>query len=148
MPAIPEGFATITPTLVVNGAEDAIALYTKAFGAKEVHRMNCPNTGKVMHACLQIGTSKLFISDAYPEKGCVASSGNFYLYLNDADSGFTQAKQAGMQEAQPLQDQFWGDRTGTLRDAFGNNWTLATHVRDVSPQELQDAVKKMASKAA
>lgn len=146
---IPEGFNTLTPTLIVNGAAQAIDLYVKAFGATETYRMPDPKTGKIMHACIQIGTSKLFLCDVNPEMGCgTASTSNFYVYLNDVDATFRQAKQAGLEEAQPVQDMFWGDRTGTMKDRFGNRWTLATHVRDVSPEEMEEARKKFAAKAA
>lgn len=150
MAAIPEGFSSVTPTLVVDDAAQAIELYKKAFGAKEIHRMNCPQSGKIMHACIEIGTSKLFLSDAGPaDKGCAsATSSNFYVYVNDADKIFGQAKHAGLQETMPVQDMFWGDRMGNVKDKFGNSWTVATHVRDVSPQEMQEAMKKMASQAA
>lgn len=150
MATIPEGFNSITPALVVSDAAKAIELYVKAFGATEVHRMNCPSSGKIMHACLQIGSSKIFLCDANPEQGCAApSSSSFYLYVDDVDKIFAQAKKAGMQESMAVQDMFWGDRMGNVKDPFGNSWSVATHKRDVSPEEMQEAVKKMAaSKAA
>lgn len=139
---IPEGFATVTPSLTVTGAAKAIDLYTKALGAKEMYRMACPESGKIMHACLQIGSSKVFLSDANPESGCAATSSSFYLYMPDVDAAFRQAKQAGLEEKMPPQDMFWGDRTGTVKDSFGNHWTLATHVKDVSPEEMEEGRKK------
>lgn len=145
MQAIPEGFATITPTIICNNASDAIRLYEQAFGAKECYKMLSPESGKVMHACLQIGSSKLFLMDAMPERGMPATTASFYLYMNNVDQMFQQAKQAGLQEQSAVQDQFWGDRTGSLTDNFGNHWTIATHVRDVSDKEMQDAMKKMAA---
>jgi uncharacterized glyoxalase superfamily protein PhnB len=147
MPAIPEGFATITPTLVLKDAAKAVELYKKAFGATEIYRMDCPDTGRIAHACLQIGSSRLFLCDVNPEGGCAtASNSSFYLYFNDVDAAFRQAAQAGMQEAMPVQDMFWGDRVGNVKDAFGVQWTLATHVRDVSPQEMAEGMKKMMAK--
>jgi PhnB protein len=146
--AIPEDFATVTPTLIVNDAAKAIETYKKAFGASEEYRMNCPNSGKIMHACIKIGSSKVFLSDVNPQMGCAATTSSFYTYFSDVDAIFKQAKQAGLQEKSAPQDMFWGDRTGVVSDAFGNNWTIATHVRDVSPQEMEEARKKMAAKAA
>ncbi len=144
---IPEGFNTITPTMVIDGAAQAIDLYTKAFGAKEVHKMMGPD-GKIAHACLQIGSSKVFLCDVNPAMGARPTISSFYLYMDNVDAVFQQAKQSGFQEMSPVQDMFWGDRTGLLTDRFGNRWTIATHVRDVSEQEMQEAVKKMSAKAA
>ena len=149
MTKIPEGFSTITSTLIVNGAAKAIDTYKKAFGATEVYRMETPDKKKIMHACLQIGDSKLFLCDAMPEWGCgTPSSSSFYVYLDNVDDAFKKAKQAGLEELSAVEDMFWGDRTGRLKDGFGNNWTLATHVRDVTDAEMEEARKKMAKKAA
>lgn len=150
---IPAGFATVTPTLNINGAAKAIALYDKAFGASEDYRMECPETGKVMHACLSVGDSKLFVADAMPEMGCgTPSNSTFYLYVDDVDAAYKQAKQVGLSEVMQPEDMFWGDRVGGLKDAFGIQWTLATHVRDVSPAEMEkgrDAwMQKMKAKKA
>ena len=147
---IPQGFNTVTPSLTVNGAAKAIELYKKAFGAKEEYRMECDDgSGKIMHACIQIGDSKLFLADTNPKMGCgTPSVSSFYVYLNDVDAAFKQAKQAGCSETYPVQDMFWGDRTGSLKDSFGIQWTLATHVREVSPKEMEEGRKKFMSKAA
>lgn len=146
---IPEGFGTLTPAMIVAGAAQAIDLYAKAFGAKETFRATCPNSDKIMHACVQIGSSRLFLSDVNPEMGCgTPTVSNFYVYIDNVDVAARQAKQAGLQETSPVKDMFWGDRTGNFKDRFGNNWTLATHVRDVSPQEIEEAKKKFAAKAA
>jgi len=150
---IPEGFATITPSLNLNNAAQAIETYKKAFGAQELYRMECPGgTGKIMHACLTIGNSKIFLADAMPDMGCGPSNSNFYLYMDDVDAAFKQARSAGLDEMMPPADMFWGDRTGTVKDSFGNAWTIATHVRDVSPKEMEKGrdewMAKMKSKAA
>lgn len=147
---IPEGFQNVTPSLNINGAASAIELYTKAFNAKELYRMECPESKKIMHACIQIGNSKIFLSDTNPAVGCnTPSVSGFYVYFEDVDTAFKQAnKQAGMNEIMPVQDMFWGDRTGTLRDEFGISWTLATHVRDVSPAEMEEGRKKFMEKRA
>lgn len=150
MKNIPEGYQTITPSLSVEGATKAIALYTKAFGAKEVYRMENPNKpGKIMHACLQIGSSRIFIADTDAHTGCPTPSvSSFYLYLEDVDATFRQAKQAGLEEIWAPTDMFWGDRTGVLNDSFGVSWTLATHVKDVSPEEMAKGAKEFTMKAA
>lgn len=134
--SIPEGFHTITPSLALADAAKAIDLYKKAFGAEEKGRAACPETGKIMHACLEIGSSKIFLNDAMPGM-CTPTSANFYLYFDDVDAAFRQATSAGLQEVSPLQDMFWGDRMGSLKDPFGNNWTLATHIRDLSKEEME-----------
>lgn len=143
---IPEGFNTLTPTLVIDGAAKAIELYTKAFGAKEEYRMPSPDGGKIMHACIRIGSSKVFLTDANQQMAPSASG--FYVYVNDVDAAFAQATKAGLKETMPLQDMFWGDRIGSVQDPFGIKWMLATHKRDVSPQEMEEARKKMSAKAA
>src|ERR1700753_2641395 len=137
MKKIPEGFQTVTPSLNIEGAAEAIKLYEKAFGAKEVYSMKNPDkSGKIMHACLQVGSSKVFLADVVPGTGCGAPSvSSFYLYLEDVDAAFKQAKQDGLNEVFAPTDMFWGDRTGTLRDKFGVSWTLVSHVREVSPEE-------------
>jgi len=147
---IPQGFNTITPTLVLSGAADALTLYQNAFGAKEEYRMMCPDgSGKVMHACLVIGNSKLFVTDVNPQMGCAnPSASGFYLYVDDVDSAAAKAKKAGLTEKSPVQDMFWGDRTGSFTDKFGIMWTLATHVRDVSDNDMKEAMKNMSNKAA
>jgi len=147
---IPEGFNTITPTLTVDGAAKALDLYKKAFGAQELYRMEFSDgSGKIMHSCIQIGNSKIFIADTNPEMGCsTPSASTFYVYVDDVDATFKQAKQAGANELYPVQDMFWGDRTGSLKDSFGITWTLATHVRDVSQDEMEEAKKKFGKKAA
>lgn len=139
---LPHTPQTLTASLTLDGAAKAIELYKKAFGAKEVYRMATPEGDKIMHACLTIGNSQLFLSDTNLKMGCPASTTNFYVYLPDVDAAFKQAKQAGLNELFAPQDMFWGDRTGTVRDNFGITWTLATHVRDVSPEEMEEGRKQ------
>ncbi len=143
---IPEGFHNVTPSLIVSDAAKAIKLYEKAFGAKELYRMECPESHKIMHACIQLGDSKLFLCDANPQMNCAPTVSSFYVYIGDVDATFKQAKQAGLTEAWPVQDMFWGDRTGTVKDNFGVSWTLATHVRDVSPEEMEEGRKQFIAK--
>ena len=149
MPAKSKTSVRAIPVLILKNADKAIDHYKKAFGAEETHRMLCPQTRVVAHAGLKIGESEFFITEENAKMGCVASPGqSFYLYVPDADKAFETAKKAGLKEVQPVTDQFWGDRTGTLSDAYGLKWSVATHVRDVSPKEMEEAMKKMAKQAA
>ncbi len=133
---IPPDANQIIPSLSVMGAAEAIALYTRAFGAQEMYRMEYPGGDKIMHACLIIGNTKFFLSDANPEMGCAPSASSFYAYFEDVDAMFQQARAAGLDEFWPLTDMFWGDRMGTVKDKFGIYWTLATHMRDVAPEDM------------
>ncbi|WP_317205213.1 VOC family protein [Janthinobacterium sp.] len=151
--AIPEGMHSITPHLVIDGAADAIAFYKRAFGAVEAGRMAGPD-GKLMHAMLRIGDSPLMLVDEFPQWGSVGpktlkgSPVTIHLYVEDADAVFAQALAAGATVKMPLQDMFWGDRYGVLDDPFGHHWSIATHVRDVSPEEMQKAAQQGCSDAA
>lgn len=143
MGMIPEGFHTLTPQICVADGDKAIAHYAKALGAKELHRMLVPGTSKIMHAALQVGSSKLFLSDEVgamkaPRNGKGGSS--FYVYVEDVDRAHRQAVAAGMTEMMPPTDMFWGDRMSHLMDAFGHGWNLATHQRMPSPEEMQRAM--------
>jgi uncharacterized glyoxalase superfamily protein PhnB len=145
--AIPEGFHTITPHLVCAGAADAIEFYKKAFGAIETGRMPGPG-GKIMHAQLRIGDSPIMLADDFPEFGCngpQALKGTpvfIHLYVNDADATWAQAVAAGAKPVMPLADMFWGDRYGQLDDPFGHRWSIATHKRDMTPQQMQEEMQK------
>ncbi len=138
---IPAGYHSITPYLFVRGAADAMAFYEKAFGAVEVTRMPGPD-GKLMHAEIRIGDSHVMLADEMPEFGNMSPqslggiSGRLMLYVEDVDASFSQALAAGATENQPVEDQFWGDRMGTLTDPFGQQWSLATHVEDVPDAEM------------
>jgi PhnB protein len=124
---IPQGFHTITPQIHVTNGDKAIALYKKALGAKELHRILAPGTKTIMHACLEIGSSKLFLSDhagqPQPPKGANSS---FYIYVENIDAAHKKAVSAGMKESMPPTDMFWGDRMSGVTDPFGHNWNLAT----------------------
>ena len=146
--AIPQGFSTITPSLNLENAAEAIELYKKAFGAKEIAVMKTTDSGKIMHAVLEIGNSKIFLADEFCKNGVKSSKSSFYLYVQDVDATFKQAKAAGLFEEMPVTDMFWGDRLGAVTDKFGNSWTIATHVREVSDAEMQEGAKKFMSKAA
>ena len=148
--AIPQGYYSLTPYLVVKGAAEAIEFYKKAFGATELMRMPGPN-GRIMHAEIKIGNSVLMLSDENPERGYLSpssrggSTGSVMLYTNDVDATFNAAVAAGAKSLQAPMDMFWGDRMGNLTDPFGHSWAIATHKEDVSPEEMQ---KRMAAQPA
>lgn len=138
---IPDGFHTITPYICVNGAAKAIAFYQEAFGAQEIFRMEQPD-GKIGHAEIQIGDSRLMLADEFPEmdfRGPGAIGGTpvmIHLYVKDADATFAAAVAAGAKSLRPVADQFYGDRGGSLTDPWGHSWYVATHKEDVTPEEL------------
>lgn len=144
---IPHGMHTVTPHIVCAGAGNAIDFYKKAFGAEEIMRLPGPE-GKLMHGAIRIGDSVIMLADEYPEWGSVGpntrggTSVTIHLYVEDADSQFNQAVAAGCTARMPLADMFWGDRYGIVQDPFGHQWAIATHVRDVSPEEIQAAASK------
>lgn len=144
---IPEGFHSVTPHLVCEGAAKAIDFYRQAFGAVEIDRMPGPG-GKIMHASLRIGDSVLMLCDDFPEygsRGPLALQGSavvIHLYVPDADAVWERALAAGGKPLMPLDDAFWGDRYGQLVDPFGHRWAIATHLRDMTPQEIQDEMAK------
>lgn len=146
---IPEGYHSVTPYLIVKGAAAAIEFYKKAFGATELVRMPDGN-GRVMHAEMQIGSSRIMLADespaisAYSPEHHKGSPITLMLYVEDVDATFAQAVEAGATVDRPLADQFYGDRTGGVIDPFGHKWYLATHVRDVSPAEMKEAMASMA----
>jgi PhnB protein len=146
--AIPDGYHTLTPYLVCQGAADAIAFYTKAFGATETARMPGPG-GSVMHAELRIGTSMLMLSDENPERGALSpktvggSPVSVFMYTEDVDAVFNRAVQAGAQGVAPPTDMFWGDRFAQVVDPFGHTWAMATHKEDVSPEEMGRRMQAM-----
>lgn len=148
---IPDGMNTVTPHLVCKDAAKAIEFYKKAFGAEERFRLDTPDKKKILHASLSIGGSAIMLADEFPDWGSVGPEtlkGTpvvIHLYVEDADSVFDQAVRAGATVTMPLQDMFWGDRYGQLRDPFGHSWSVATHVRDVSIEEMEQAAKAMCS---
>ena len=139
---LPEGYHALTPYLVVKGASRAMDFYAKAFGAKEKFHMPGEN-GSIVHAELQIGDSVLMLADENPARGTHApgtggeTSASIFLYVTDVDAVFAKATTAGAKTVMPPSDMFWGDRYGKLRDPFGHEWSVATHVEDVAPEEMQ-----------
>src|SRR5690348_9589624 len=145
---IPQGFHTVTPSLVVRGAAKAIDFYKKALGAEELVRMPSPD-GSIMHAELKIGNSIIFISDEMQMPGAPKSpqtlggvSGTLNIYVPDVDQTFKQAVAAGGKEAMPVADQFWGDRYGSFVDPFGHVWGVGTHKEELTPQEMQQRAQE------
>ncbi len=147
---IPQGFHTVTPHLICAGAADAIEFYQKAFGAVELSRVPGSN-GKLMHASIRIGDSVIMLNDEMPEwntfgpKSLKASPVTIHLYVEDADAVFEQAVRAGAKVTMPLDDMFWGDRYGKVEDPFGHQWSIGTHAKDMTEEEMQKAMEQMES---
>ena len=145
---VPDGMHTVTPHLVCAGAADAIEFYKKAFNAVEGGRLPGPN-GRLMHAMIRIEGSAVMLVDEMPEWGALGpkslkgSPVTIHLYVDNVDAFVKRAVAAGAKITMPVADQFWGDRYGKLEDPFGHHWSVATHIRDVSAQEMQQAMQKM-----
>jgi PhnB protein len=145
---VPQGFHTVTPSLTVRNAAQAIDFYKKALGAQELNRMEMPD-GKIGHAELKIGDSIIFLSDEMPGMGMSKSpqtlggcTGVLNIYVPDVDTAFERAVAAGAKTAMPLADMFWGDRYGTFIDPFGFAWGMGTHKEDVSPADMDTRMKE------
>jgi uncharacterized glyoxalase superfamily protein PhnB len=136
---IPEGFHAVTPQLVVKDATPLLDFLKNAFGATVMHVMNGPDGKSVMHAAVRIGDSIIFASDA--PGFAKATTANLFLYVPDADAAFARATSAGAKPGAPVMDMFWGDRWGMVEDPFGNQWQIATHREDVSPDEMAKRMK-------
>lgn len=139
---IPDGYHAITPYLIITNAVKAIEFYKQAFGAIEKERMDAPG-GKVAHAEIQIGDSRIMLADEFPEGDArspqtIGGSAVFIvLYVEDVDKVVTQALAAGAKLSKPVENQFYGDRSGCIIDPFGHKWTISTHIEDVTPEELE-----------
>jgi PhnB protein len=148
--AIPDGFHTVTPQLSVDGAAKAIEFYQRAFGAEEVTRAPDPSGTKVWHSMLRIGDSVVFVNDVFPDMGGKHSASSMWLYVPDVDASFKRAVEAGCSARMPPGDMFWGDRMAHVADPFGQTWTLATHVKDMTPEEMkkaqEEAIRQMKEK--
>ncbi len=151
---IPEGFGTITPHLIVKGAAKAMDFYKTAFGAEEMCRMNGPDGQSVMYGEMKIGDSRLMIAEEWPGDGMPKSPTSLggscvtvHVYVTDVDAAFKKAMDAGGTTTMPPMDMFWGDRYGKVKDPFGHEWSIATHIEDVPPEEMParmaDAMSKM-----
>lgn len=146
---IPADMHTVTPHIICAGAAQAIDFYKKAFGATEEARLPGPD-GKLMHAMIRINGSAVMLVDENPEWGMLGPKSlkgtpvTIHLYVRDADAFVAQAEKAGAKVTMPVAEMFWGDRYGKLEDPFGHHWSVGTHVRDVSMEEAQQAMRKMA----
>lgn len=146
--AIPDGYSAVTPYLTVKGAAQAIDFYKKAFSAEEVMRFNSPD-GKIAHAEVRIGGSVIMLHDEAPEWKALSpqtigdSGSSIMLYVPDVDVVFKRAVEAGATVLMDVADQFYGDRCGNIRDPFGHKWSIATHIEDVEPDELQRRAAKL-----
>ncbi len=140
--AVPEGHRSLAPYLYVRGASRAMDFYARAFGAREVYHMGTPGGG-IAHAELQIGDSVLMLADENLQQGlqspetCGGTPVSVFLYIADVDDVFARAVAAGAQAHSQPADMFWGDRLASLKDPFGHEWTIATHVEDVTPEDMQ-----------
>lgn len=145
---IPDGYRTVTPYLFIRGAAQAIEFYKQAFDARERMRMPGPN-GKIMHAELDLGDSMLMLADEFPEMNALSpqavggSPVMIAIYVNDVDATFNRAISAGAKPLRPVANQFYGDRSGSLTDPFGHIWNIATHIEDVSPEEMTRRMEAM-----
>ena len=145
---IPEGYHSVIPYLVVNGAAEAIEFYKNAFNATELMRMPRPD-GKVAHAEIKIGDSHIMLADEHPEQGHVGPKTvggtpvGIMIYVPDVDARFSAAIANGATETRPVTNEFYGDRMGGITDPFGHNWMIATHIEDVSPEEMERRMKEM-----
>lgn len=139
---IPDGYPRVTPYLVVDDANAAIEFYKSVLGASERMRMGGPD-GKVGHAELEIGNSVIMLADEHPEmdargpKSVGGTPVSLHVYVEDADSAFERAIEAGAKELRAVEDRFYGDRTGAFEDPFGHRWDVATHIEDVPPDEME-----------
>ena len=145
--AIPEGFHTVTPMFVFKDVRKAIEFYRRAFGAEELFVMPGSDGKGVMHAEVRIGNSIIMMGEENPQEPCKSaetiggSPVSFYIYLENVDEAFRTALAAGAEARMPVQDMFWGDRAGTVQDPFGHDWTLASHIKDLTPQEIQQGAE-------
>jgi PhnB protein len=149
--AIPAGYHSITPSLTCKDTPRAIEFYKSIFGAQELMRMATPDGNKISHAELKIGDSVIFVNDELgPQAGAApgAQKISLFLYVEDADTTFTLAVEAGSKITMPLENQFWGDRFGSVIDPFGHAWGIATHVEDLTPEEIGRRAAAFFAKAA
>jgi len=148
----PEGYHSVTPYLTVDDARAALDFYARAFGATEIMRMEMGD--KIGHAEIRIGDSVVMLSDEWPDmdklspKSRGGSTAGLMVYLPDVDAAFARAIEAGATEERAVEDQFYGDRSGSVRDPFGHSWMLATHVEDVPEDEMKRRMEKMAAEMA
>jgi PhnB protein len=149
--SIPDGYHSITPYLIIKGAADGIEFYKRVFGATELMRMAGPD-GRIGHAEIKIGDSAVMLADEHPEMGYRSPQSlggtavSMMLYVDRVDEVFKRAIETGAKELRPVEDQFYGDRSGTLNDPFGHTWTIATHMEDIPPEEMRKRAEKFMQK--
>jgi PhnB protein len=143
---VPEGYHSVNAYLIVDDAAKAIDFYERAFGAEELYRL--PMGDKIGHAEIRIGDTQLMLSDEWPDMQALGpnkrggATSSFVIYGPDADAAWERAVKAGAKPDRPVKDEFWGDRMGTVIDPFGHKWSLGTHVRDVGPDEMRQAMQE------
>jgi len=146
---VPTGFRSVTPHLTVRGAAQAIDFYRKAFGAEELNRMASPDGSSIWNATIRIGDSVLMLNDEFPEQKSLSplahggTAVTIHLYVDDADAVHRRAVEAGATSTMAVEDTFWGDRYGTVRDPFGHAWAIATHKEDPTPEQMYQRVEAM-----
>ena len=139
---VPDGYHTVTASLTVKDGAAAIDFYQRAFGARETMRVLTPD-GKIMHAEIQVGDSRVMLADEFPDMGCVSpasvghATSSLYVYVPDVDAAFKRAVAAGAKAVMPVTDMFWGDRFGAVDDPSGHRWGLATHMEDPTPEQME-----------
>jgi len=155
--AIPPGHENLIPHLVCDRCSEAIEFYKKAFGAEEIHRMPAPDGRRIMHAAIRIGKSFVFLADDFPEfcggksqtptalKGTPVS---IHHFVEDCDAAIKRAQDAGATVLMPPRDMFWGDRYGVVIDPYGHKWTFGTHIKDLTPDQMQSAMKEACARGA
>lgn len=149
---IPEGFHSVTPMCVFKDARRAIEFYKRAFGAEALFVLPGPDGEGVMHAEVRIGDSIIMMGEEHPQEACRSAEAiggspvSFYIYVEDADAAFRRALDAGAESRMPVEDMFWGDRAGSVQDPFGYSWMLATHSKDLTPQQVQEGARAFYAK--
>jgi PhnB protein len=149
----PAGYHSVTPAIIVRDAAQAIEFYKRAFGAEELSRMAGPD-GAIIHAEIRIGDSVIMLGEENPQWGTLSplstkgNPGSLHLYVDDADAAFARAVRAGAASRYPLEDAFWGDRYGKVTDPFGHEWGLATRLKELSPEQMQQAAAEWMAQAA
>jgi uncharacterized glyoxalase superfamily protein PhnB len=150
---VPQGFHTLTPHLTVAGALEAIGFYQRAVGAELIAKSLMPDGQTVANAMLRVGDSMLMLNDEFPGQGCAGAKSLggspvvLHLYVEDADAAFERAAGAGCTVTMPLENTFWGDRYGVLEDPYGHRWSIATHVEDVPPEDMERRMAEAFSQA-
>ncbi|MBT1072244.1 VOC family protein [Pelotalea chapellei] len=150
---IPEGYQSVTPIFIFKDARKAIDFYKQALDAHERMIVPGPNGKGIMHAEIQVGSSIIMIGEENPQQECRSpetlggSPISLYMYVQDVDKSFRRALEAGAQERMPVQDMFWGDRIGAIQDPFGYSWTLATHTKDPTPEEIRKGAEEACNQA-